>query len=180
MSTDPIRTDKAHTISYPTTADKRGSTRVNHRRRPYYLGPYDSPASYVMFGLWKHHLMETGEAPSPKELRPIVHSLLSQQPLPRQSPNRWKWLAASGLTSAVILAVAILFAAKILSSDSFRTDDEIVLTETEAAIIRGYRAQSLGLWQNANDRSGSIAALTVEFMEEGTADGLRHISGKNF
>ncbi len=82
MSAIANRTDKVHEIQYPTSADARGSTRVNHLRRPYYLGPFESPQSYVMFGLWKHRLIETGQAPETKDLRPLVEQLLSQSPPP--------------------------------------------------------------------------------------------------
>lgn len=181
MNIPSQRVDRPHEVSYPPSADKRGSTRVNYRRRPFYLGPYDSATSYVMFGLWKHRLLETGEPPSTKELRPIVQSLLAGQPLPEPVDRRKYWpLAGAIAVCGVLVSSAIFFAAQILSSARTPRVDDLVLTEVEAEIIRGYRAQNSDLWQRATDRDGSIAVLTVDFMEEGSENGLRHISGKNF
>ncbi|MCA9131564.1 MAG: hypothetical protein KDA45_00345 [Planctomycetales bacterium] len=182
MSFRSTRTDNAHDIRYPSSADARGSTRINYKRRPYYMGPYDSPSSYIMFGLWKHRLLETGEAPTTKELRAIVQHLLhGQSPLPppgklwslvaswsRFAPSRpWARIALLVLMSTVLLTSTFLFGSKILSRDRGPQVDQLELSEVEKSFIRGLRAKNLALRQTADSRNGAIAALTVKFKEEG-------------
>lgn len=174
------RTDNPHDISYPPAADKRGSTRINHKRRPYYLGPYDSPASYIMFGLWKHQLLESGEPPSCKDLRPIVQNLLSDQSIAVPVSRRGYWIATISVLLSTVLVFAFIWTIEILSRDSVPHVDNVVLSKTETEIIRGYRAQQLGIGQNAIDLGESIATLMVEFKEEDPINGIRHISEKSF
>ncbi len=117
MSTQS-RTDKSHDITYPATADARGSTRINHQRRPYYLGPFESPQSYIMFGLWKHRLMETGEPPETKDLRPLVDRLLGEEPATSEtfSTAIRKLTSLNFLAACACLSVAIMTTANIFLS----------------------------------------------------------------
>lgn len=163
------RLDFAHDLTYPTAPDTRGSTRVNYKRRPYYMGPYESPLSHVMFGLWKHHLQETGEAPSTKEIRPIAEELLQNGAVtltdkPLQSDRRGYYLAAIGFTLVFFLSLHILF------SPSPITVDGIAVSETEVEFIRGVRLQEAKI-SNLPARTSEV---TSTLADELTNEGLKH------
>lgn len=99
--------EKAHGVKYPSSGDSRGSTRVHHLRRPYYLGPFESPQSYIMFGLWKHHLLETGVAPETKKIRKTVAGLLDTDDLAEDPNTSMRQSLASIFDRAAIPGIAV-------------------------------------------------------------------------
>ena len=173
------RVDASHDVTYPATSDARGSARIHHKRRPYYLGPHDSPLSYVMFGLWKQHLQETGEPPSTKQIRPLAEQLLAQNKVNApvatgRQPKTVNILAAACVCLTIITGIAIF------SSDATPKVDEVVLSESEADVIRTIRARSSVSERIVAGPYDSIAAMTQKLMDEGIADGARHVAGKDF
>jgi hypothetical protein len=171
MSTQS-RTDKSHDITYPATADARGSTRINHQRRPYYLGPFESPQSYIMFGLWKHRLMETGEPPETKDLRPLVDRLLGEEPATSEtfSTAIRKLTSLNFLAACACLSVAIMTTANIFLSLAPAKVDGDVLTAEETEFIRGRRSYDSEI---ARLQSGTVpveAKLTARLLEMGAQD----------
>ena len=165
------RTDQAHDLGYPTSADSRGSARVYHMRRPYYLGPYESPQSYVMFGLWKQRLLETNEPCETKDLRPIVDNILSNSDKPVDSVRRKVIprvvLALTCATTLMMIGVAI--GRKIPSTIAPALVDGINLTQDETQIIRGVRKNDRNL-----ARASQHPARFIQIMEELKAEGPEH------
>lgn len=138
MSTE-TRTDPAHDISYPNLPDARGSARVYHNRTPYYMGPHDSPLSHLVFGLWKHNLSKTGVAPSTKEIRSQVESLLKGEAI-GQKPSRPKWLMAFFLSLVCVLGGWA--GSKFSSTLDSPLVDGIPLSANETEFIRGRRVEA--------------------------------------
>ncbi len=172
--------DSSHEFTYPTSPDARGSTRVNHRRRPYYLGPHDSPLSYVMFGLWKHRLQETGEPPSTKEIRALAEELLSRGTIAStQSPHFWtKPSTILSAIGGVVLCALLVF--MIPSSSNPPQVDEFVLSESEADVIRTLRTRSSLDARLESERPDPVAAKLRHLLAEGSESGAKHIASSSF
>ncbi len=166
MSNAPSRTDKPHEVRYPTAADARGSTRINHLRRPYYLGPFESPQSYIMFGLWKQRLLETGEAPETKDLRPIVERLVSQ-PSTFAAVTSHRSFIPAVVFGSLCLSFAMIASAIIFSTIRPPEVDNLHLTADETEFIRGMRT-SKSAQQASYDAfpASSVAEDTLKLMEE--------------
>ena len=135
MSTE-TRTDSAHDIIYPALPDARGTARVYHNRTPYYMGPHESPASHMVFGLWKHKLVKTGVAPSTKELRLQVDSLLKGE-VNVKRPMRSVWPMAFFFASACLFCGWL--GSRISSTQDSPRVDGISLSANETEFIRGRR-----------------------------------------
>jgi hypothetical protein len=158
MATD-LRTDESHNISYPQSPDTRGTARIYHLRKPYYLGNHDSPLSYVMFGLWKHHLMEQGGAPPTAQIRERAEAFLGIVPTRRRRILS-VGLMAFGLTLTTLIGA--LVGASFRSTRDSGFVDGIVLSENEMAFIRGVRkttTKAATLIADANDNAGETIAL---------------------
>ncbi len=177
MSSSLTRSDESHDVSYPTTPDGRGSTRLNYRRRPYYFGPHESPTSYLMFGLWKHYLLETGEAPESNTIRPLVEDLLKVKPLPTPRGKR-KVCAVVLLATCGLVGLACVVTAKIVSRELPPSVDDLALSEGEINIVRGLRQQSLAKRQAVGFQEGRMISVIEELIEvEGPGnDHARHVS----
>lgn len=135
MATD-LRADESHNVSYPQTADTRGTARIYHMRKPYYLGSHDSPLSYVMFGLWKHRLMTSGEAPPTASLREQAEAFLAVTP-PRRKRMLAIGLMAFSLSFTTLIGSMIGYSFR---STPAPTDvDGIALSPREKDFIRGVR-----------------------------------------
>ncbi len=141
------------------------------------MGPFESPLSHVMFGLWKHHLQETGEAPSTKEIRPIAEELLQKgavtltdKPLP--ADRRGYYLAAVGFALAFFLSLHILF------SPSPLTVDGLTVSETEVEFIRGVRLQEAKISDLPANTSDVTSKLADVMKKEGQKDGAVQIPNR--
>lgn len=131
-----VRIDKPLRVNYPSAPDARGSARVNYLRRPYYLGPHDSPLSYVMFGLWKQRLEETGEPPTSKEIRPLAEEILSaRDTVPRVS----LWRTAAVVSLVVLLCTSVTALVNFRSTEIPPVVDGMELSEREFDFVRGMR-----------------------------------------
>ncbi len=158
MSTDTIQVDedlksKAIKLSYPAKPDGKGSARVNWLRRPYYFGKHNTLESYMLFGEWRRHLIETGEAIEVKVVRreladlreEINHGEWSEEnaALPEEQqgnvpPQRGVRFAL--LASGIIVLVTFLCAiGKYLSTPTVPMVDGVALTPEEVSTIRGIR-----------------------------------------
>jgi hypothetical protein len=179
MSTVASRTDRAHELQYPSTADARGSTRVNHLRRPYYFGPHDTPQSYVMFGLWKHLLLTEGEAAETKDLRPLVDEFLGKKPSPAEPESKARFIPSMVLSS-VLLCSALLCAVAIFSSNRAPTVDDKVLTATEMDFIRGMRQENANLQHDLDlIQANDLVALTNKLVSAGAKHGPQKLHGSD-
>ena len=131
-----FRGDEPHNVSYPTTPDTRGTARVYHLRKPYYLGHHDSPLSYVMFGLWKHHLTTKGSVPSTAEIREQAeHLLYIKPPVIRKHASK----LTMGLLMTLALLIGSLVGANFRSSSKSTNVDGIPLSANELDFIRQFR-----------------------------------------
>lgn len=135
MATD-LRADDSHNISYPTSADSRGSARIYHLRKPYYLGNHDSPLSYVMFGIWKHHLNECGIPPATADIRERAESVLGVLPNHRSVWSK-NWLM--GLAVTLALVIGVVAGANFRSTPNSANVDGIALSANDMEIIRRLR-----------------------------------------
>ena len=135
MATD-LRTDDSHNVSYPQSPDTRGSARIYHLRKPYYLGSHDSPLSYVMFGIWKHYLTTQGTPPATATIREQAESVLSVQ-LDAKKP--WKQRLIMGAALTLTLAIGALAGANFRSTQDSNHVDGIALSERDVAMIRHLR-----------------------------------------
>ncbi len=133
-----LRTDQSHDISYPKSPDARGTARVYHLRAPYYMGPHESPISHIVFGLWKHRLIETGKAPSTREVRAQAETILTGE-IHRKRPRYPIWLM--GLFFASACVVSGLVGGKISSTTRPPIVDGIPLSANESEFIRGLRVR---------------------------------------
>lgn len=174
------RNDVPHEYTYPASADARGSTRVNHKRRPYYLGPHESPVSYIMFGLWKHRLQETGEPPATKEIRALAEEILATGGVTSSLPSSSRlrpWRVLCALAAAVLLlGLGSIF----FSSGSQPKVDDVVLSDSEAEVIRTIRKRIDVTQRTEVGPYDSVAALTEQLIAEGISDGAKHVAGSNF
>ncbi|MEZ6137898.1 MAG: hypothetical protein R3C53_23670 [Pirellulaceae bacterium] len=166
MANGSTRADRPHEVQYPTAADARGSSRINIGRRQYYLGPYDSPQSYVMFGLWKQRLLTSGEVPDTKDLRPLVDAFLSAEAPPPPTPRGHKSIP-SLLIGAICLSLAIVTAAFIFSTSPTPSVDDQVLTANEIEFVRGIRKVQVVKAK----ASGEAGAKTARFLEQILGEG---------
>jgi hypothetical protein len=166
------RVDDSHDLSYPTAPDKRGSTRVNYRRRHYYLGPHDSPLSHVMFGMWKHQLLQTGVPPDAKDLRPMAEKLLEEsartEVVPEASTqNRLGYfLAIAGFTLSFALLLKIWF------SDPPARVDGRTLSEIEIQVVQALRMNEEAFRKKAE--SQSLPGVIMQLSQTGAQDGALH------
>lgn len=177
MSSEARGTEKIVHVRYPASADARGSTRVNYLRRPYYLGPHDSPQSYIMFGLWKHRLLQSGKPPKSRDLRPLVDELLAKEenaPKRRVIPG---YALSAGL-AIVSLLIGIGLSPMIFSIKNVPVVDGMKLSEEEIAFVRGYRfTNSLALDHPLTDAT-RVAAKTRTLMDGDSENDLLHTAKK--
>ena len=159
MQSPASRQDSSHDLRYPDAPDGRGSTRVHHLRRPYYLGPFESAQSYIMFGLWKHYITEEGQPLGSNQLRTMVDELLEKSPPPEQKKSRLFPAVSVGL-----LCCSILGAAGILSTRETTKVDGISMSVDERDFIRSVRKLQLS---NDKAKLERIAHRVVKLMEEG-------------
>lgn len=171
MSTDTIQVDedlksKAIKLSYPAKPDGKGSARVNWLRRPYYFGKHNTLESYMLFGEWRRHLIETGEAIEVKVVRreladlreEINHGEWSEEnaALPEEQqgnvpPQRGVRFAL--LASGIIVLVTFLCAiGKYLSTPTVPMVDGVALTSEEESQIRAMRRNKADLAKIKKDR----------------------------
>ena len=139
MSSQITRSDRVQDITYPSTSDAKGSTRLNYMRRPYYFGPFSSPHSYVMFGLWKHMLLRDGEPPQAKDIRPIVDEFLGVTTEDEPLTRTWS-IPDFRTIAAVSLLLACVTMGFFLSIPQPGIVDGKVLTEAESELVRGFRS----------------------------------------
>lgn len=175
MSFQQARSDRGYQIHYPNAPDARGSTRVHYLRRPYYLGPHESPQSHVMFGLWKHHLIKNGKPPRSKDLRPIVDALLADESTAYETPRLRRCLPVAASTLGGLF-LGFVFAAAIFSTDMPPKVDGRVLTEDELAFVRGLRDYEEAMQNHPLTNAGRVAGLTRKLMEGENEQGLLHTS----
>lgn len=131
-----LRSDDSHNISYPSTPDSRGTARIYHLRKPYYLGNHDSPLSYVMFGLWKHHLTTEGKVPPTAQIREQADALLNANQAQSKQWHR-NWIMGLALTLAMLIGG--LAGANFRSTQDSTHVDGIALSANEVAFIRNVR-----------------------------------------
>lgn len=129
------RIDKAQELRYPKSADPQGAASVDHVR-PHYLGPHESPLSYIVFGLWKHRLSETGEAPEVRELRPVAEELLYGKKVIRR-----RVLAGASTLSALVFAmwIGMLTGPMFYTPEHAPQIDGQTLSENEKIFLRNHR-----------------------------------------
>ncbi len=123
-------------IQYPSSPDTRGSARITYKRKHYYFGRHGSAYSYLLFGLWKARVDKTRELQKSTDLRPLVESILSQEP--PSPPARHPWLALSLFTSAVTLCISLVAATWIVVGANPKVDN-VALSNQELSAIRGIR-----------------------------------------
>lgn len=131
-----LRSDESHNVSYPQTPDSRGTARIYHLRKPYYLGNHDSPLSYVMFGIWKHHLTTEGKVPPTAQIREQAESIFEAN---HAQSKQWQraWIMGLALTLATVIGG--LAGAKIRSTQDSNHVDGIALSANELSFIRKIR-----------------------------------------
>ncbi len=174
------RVDVSHEYTYPTHPDARGSTRINHKRRPYYLGPHESPLSYVMFGLWKHRLQETGEPPSTKEIRALADEILVGGRVASVRPSTSKIRASSVVCALAGVLLLVVLSNIFFSRGSVPKVDDVVLSDSEADIVRAFRQRRF-IDEGAQAAAFSDVAITMQqLLSEGSDGGPKHIAGSNF
>lgn len=158
------RLDRSHSVSYPSSPDKRGSARVNLMRRNYYLGPHESPLSYVMFGIWKNQIQLTGSAPSTAEIRPLAEQLLSDGANAVKRARRVRLLAgATGLLACAALIVGLNFR----STLGPPAVDGLVLTQDEMEFVRGIRRSDEAYAKASVGKVARVVSIAKSLMEEG-------------
>lgn len=174
------RVDVSHEYTYPTSPDARGSTRVNHKRRPYYLGPHESPLSYIMLGLWKHGLQEAGEPPSTKEIRALAEEILASGGVASGLHRSTKIRVSSVAYALVGLLLVVVLGGVFFSSGSVPRVDDVVLSDSEAEVVRAFR-QRLTIDEEVKSATHSDVAITIkQLLAEGSDGGAKHIAGSNF
>lgn len=134
-----FRSDTSHNISYPRSPDTRGSARIYHHRKPYYLGSHDSPLSYIMFGLWKHHLVEYGKALPAPAIREQAEAFLGIVP---SSKRRLMSVGLMAFSLTLTWLVGAWFGATFRSTSSVGHVDGMAISTSEAEFIRGVRKHS--------------------------------------
>jgi len=174
------RVDVSHEYTYPTSPDARGSTRVNHKRRPYYLGPHESPLSYIMFGLWKHGLQEAGEPPSTKEIRALAEEILASGGVTSGLHRSTKIRVSRVAYALVGLILVVVLGGVFFSSGSVPRVDDVVLSDSEAEVVRAIRKRNDVAMQAEIGPYDSVAGLTEQLIAEGISNGAKHVAGSNF
>jgi hypothetical protein len=162
-----LRTDDSHNITYPTTPDTRGTARIYHQRKPYYFGQHDSPLSYVVFGLWKNHLMTHGEAPAIASFRDQAETFLGVVPSPKK-----RILKAIVMASTLTLASAIgaLVGASFNSTQAVNQADGKALSAYETEFIRGVRNANENLTAHTAEESAPKVAQEALALSKGLVD----------
>ncbi len=187
---------KAANLTYPAKPDGKGSARVNWLRHPYYFGKHNTLESFMLFGEWRRHLIETGEALEVKVIRrelayqreEINHGDWGEKELPETSFQRRETdppsqsgvqlaLIAGGVVALFALAFAI---GKFYSTPSVPMVDGVALTQDETDFIRGFRShakhfQEIRQDQKLVDGENSSRAETIHRLkEEGPINGKLH------
>lgn len=157
-----LRSDESHNVSYPQTPDSRGTARIYHLRKPYYLGNHDSPLSYVMFGIWKHHLTTEGKVPPTAQIREQAESLFEAN---HAQSKQWQraWIMGLALTLATLIGG--MAGAKIRSTQDSNRVDGIALSENELSYIRKVRAGTKAQAEAFQAGQKRVPELIADFNE---------------
>ena len=179
---------RAATLTYPAKPDGRGSARVNWLRHPYYFGKHNTLESYMLFGEWRRHLIETGEAMDMKSVRRnlaiLREEVLDQDPVEepseqeQTSQSHGSFLAIACITCGLLIGVLLFAVTEFSSTPSVPTVDGLALTPEETEIIRGVREHQNHASRPRSDDPKRMADTLQELMERGPINGKLHGKGK--
>ena len=62
LDTLPGTAHSQHDLSYPVHPDANGIAQVSYRGKTRFFKQHNTPESWILFGRWRAHLIETGEA----------------------------------------------------------------------------------------------------------------------
>lgn len=167
-----LRKDSPHPnateLSYPPNPDSRGMARKSWQGQSYSFGKHNTPESWVLFGEWRRHLIETSETLKTAEVRErLVNSkVIVDDPAPVQMTPRSLWPTVAICAAVTILLCSITgTAVRMMSTPPTSVADEefASLTDEEKNIIRGQRRltarrANLGSGPDQADRGDRIAA----------------------
>ncbi|GAB5402843.1 MAG: hypothetical protein Aurels2KO_10740 [Aureliella sp.] len=136
---EDLEKEKIKEISYPIQADIRGIARITYNRKSVYLGPFDSPQSYITFGLWKRHLLETGKSAQASSLRPLVDAAMNAEPYRPPKPLNTAWFILAVFLGLTLIAAANYFGYQYYASVKPTEIDGVPMSEMELNGIRKVR-----------------------------------------
>lgn len=128
--------EKAKLIGYPIQGDSRGYARINFRNKVENFGTFDSPKSYILFGLWKAQVVQGHINCQCKDLRPIATAALEQRPYTPPKAIHKAWFIAVVLLGLALNAGAIFAGFNVYSSYKPTAVDGIDLSVKEVSLIR--------------------------------------------
>ena len=125
--------------TYPAKPDSNEQARVFYKRKPYYLGKFQSPRSYAMLALFVKHLDETGEPPETKHLKPVVTSVLNHQPWKPPRTVNSVWFIAVLILGLTANAATMYFGFQHFANHKPTEIDGVVMSEREVERVRASR-----------------------------------------
>ena len=152
--------EKALKLSYPPKDDKKGSARVNWKRRWYYFGKHNTPESFQLFVEWRRRLIETGEPPETKLLRKDLAHIRQADEAPPSPPYFIYGLAAATLLFA-ISTIGLTWNS--LKPHSPHVDG-VPMSQTEMEFVRGLRVGKKRHNRKLNEGMNSHAQLTLSIL----------------
>lgn len=126
-------------IEYPDKADARGTARVRFRNKEYYLGPWKSNYSFIMFAMFREHIERFGEVPEPGHLRPIAQAALKNEPFAPPSLLQRHWFVAAVVVCCISISIANYCGYRYFSSFKAVMVEGRPLDESDLTAIRGHR-----------------------------------------
>lgn len=159
-------TDEISRVEYPIQSDTRRAARVAFRRKVYHLGPFESPISYVVFGMWKQRLIKTGIAVPTKELRPLAKAALKGElPKPPRKINS-AWFLAVVVVGFLLLAFANYQGYRYFSTYKHPVVDGVPMSARELSAFRRTREAVAAIETAANKVHGVDAKQFLEIRRE--------------
>lgn len=151
--------------TYPAKPDSNEQARVFYKRKPYYLGKFQSPRSYAMLALFVKHLDETGEPPETKHLKPVVTSVLNHQPWKPPRTVNSVWFIAVLILGLTANAITMYFGFQHFANHKPTEIDGVVMSEKEMERVRASRKFNQSAVMNAEE-SARREVVIGEFLKE--------------
>ena len=171
-----VRTDKSHPdaaeLSYPAKPDTRGHARKSWQGYSYSFGKHNTAESFVLFGEWRKHLIETGEALKTADVREKLAETGVFEPVQEKRGVSSRTIYAVCAVACILLCtVTGIVTWKLSTANAPYVDDELgVITEDDRRILRGHRRllelqASIQANYPAGSREDRIAARKAALVE---------------
>lgn len=125
-------------IPYPMAGDSRDKARISYKRKSIDFGKFNTPQSYIMFGLWKLQLMLTGRSVQGKALRPMVDAVMNAEEYKPPKALNTGWFVGALLLGLISLATANYFGYRYYAT-ARPSIDGVPMADMEISSIRKTR-----------------------------------------